>query len=413
MNAFSVVFVALILCVCGSVATPVFGQCEKGHPVLMIPGIFGTILHIDADIPPSVSLPWYCTRKYSNRRLWIDATMELRYPCFSAYLGQNFSATDMKWVKTEGVNLSVPEWGKVYAVDTLDPSAVMKNVIPYYHDMIQALENVGYIDGVNMAGGGYQWYDVPTEEWAHKIMDLIEDMYSKNNNNPVVVVSHSMGAPFSYFMLQTAGDAWVKQHIHKLIYVAPAWMGSPKALNFMFDGIDYKIPIAGKALAPLSRHVPTVWMLLPWADAYKGKIMATSPSKNYTYDMIEDLLNDIGAQDVEAKLKTTMGVFNKYNNYENPPPVPVITYMGRNVDTLSTLVFKKDIVKSDPEGTWTDDSVLYGDGDGTVPAESLRYPTDKWASKGADVETHYIDKAEHVKILYNQDLINAVIAEAC
>jgi len=412
MNRFCIALVAIAACVCGCLAEYKFGQCEQGHPIIMIPGIYGTILNIVADIPESVPVHWYCKRQLTERRIWINAAMELQYPCFYTYMGQNFSVDEMKWKKTEGVNLTVAKWGTTYAVDTLDPDGLMKYAIPYYHKMIEAFKKVGYVDGVNMAGGGFHWIDAPNVEWVERMKKLIEDFYEKNGNT-VVLVAHSMGCPYTYYFLQTAGDAWVKKYIHKLIVVSPAWMGSVKALDFMFDGFDYGVPIAGKVLAPLARHVPSVWMLLPWADAFKGKIMATSPSKNYTFDMLAELLKDVGADNVDAKLKTTMGVFDKFDNYAKPPPVPVIALLGRNVDTVTQLNFKKDVVPCDPDGTWTADSRTLGDGDGTVPADSLRYPTDKWAAMGADVQVHYFDKAEHVKILYTDEVINMVVNEAC
>jgi len=319
----------------------------------------------------------------------------------------------MRWEATEGVNLTVPKWGTTYAVDTMDPSGPMKYAIPYYHDLIEAFKKVGYTDGIDMVGGGYLWYGAPTVEWSHRLMSLVEDIYAKNGNSRAILVAHSMGAPFSYFMLQTAGEAWIKKYIHKLIYVSPAWMGSLNALNFMFDGFDHAVPIAGKVLAPLSRHVPSVWMLLPWADAYKGDVMATSPSKNYTFDMVADLLKDVGAEYVDEKLETTMGVFAKFNNYAKPPPVPVITHLGKNVKTVASIEFKKDVKPCDPDGSWNHDGRIFGDGDGTVPAKSLKYTTDKWAAMNCDVTTVYHDGAEHVKLLYEPDLVQSVVDEAC
>jgi len=280
--------------------------------------------------------------------------------------------------------------------------------------MIEAFKKVGYIDGVNMAGGGYLFHDIPRMEWVHDIINLVEQFYSKNGNSRVILICHSMGAPFSYFLLQTAGDEWVKKYIYKMIYISPAWMGSVKSLNFMFDGIDHTVPIAGKIFAPLSRHFPSAFFLLPWADAFKGLIMASSPSKNYTYDMIPDILKDVGLNDVDDKLQASLyGFIQKFDNYAKPPPVPVITYIGRGLKTPSQLVFKKDLKPLDPDGRWDHDGLLYDDGDGTVPWQSLKYPTEKWTKMGADVKTIYYDNGEHVKMLYDEKLIQSIIDEAC
>jgi len=340
--------------------------------------------------------------------------MELEYPCFYTYMGQNFSAETMKWSLTPGVNLSIPKWGTTYAVDTLDPDAIIKKIaVPYYHDMIEALKKVGYVDGVNVAGGGFHWYQPPNAEWVQRMMALIKDLYEKNGNTPVILVAHSMGAPYSYYLIRSVGDDWMKKYVHKIFYVAPAFMGSVNALNFMFDGFDYKIPIAGKVLAPLSRHVASVWMLLPFADAFKGEIVAYTPHKNYTFDMIPDLLKEIGVPDVDAKLKTTQGILLTFNNYDRPPPVPTEFILGRGLPTIHALKFKKDIQKCDPDGNWDIDGRENGDGDGTVPAESLKYCFEKWRDMGAETSVHYIEKGPHVGLIYDQRVIEMVVNAAC
>jgi len=403
----------VFLCVsCVSAAR--FGQCEKGHPVFMIPGIFGTVLNMEADIPADVPIPSDCKRKVADHRFWIHALDELHYSCFSTYFGHNYSSAEKKWERVPGVKISVPEWGKTFAVDTLDPSPLAKYAIPYYHNMIKALEKRGYVDGVNMAGGGFLWYEPPSDEWAKQAMELIENLVNKNNGVPAIIVSHSMGAPVSYYLIKYAGDAWVKKYVHKLIYVSPAWLGAVKALDIMFDGFDYFLPIAGKYFAPLARHLPGCWMLLPWGgEAFKNMTLATTPSRKYTFDQLVDLLTAAGAGDVAGKLKATQGVFEKWNHYSEPPPVPVVSYMGYGKDTVVGITFKNDIKPADPDGEWTHDGRVLGNGDGTVPEESLRYVTDKWASMGVDVTTHFIKGGEHLDLLRDSSIVDAVVDEAC
>ena len=48
---------------------------DKIHPVVFVPGLSGSVLFTDLDIPDSVSLPWpICKRKDANRCLWIKAS---------------------------------------------------------------------------------------------------------------------------------------------------------------------------------------------------------------------------------------------------------------------------------------------------------------------------------------------------
>lgn len=138
-------------------------------------------------------------------------------PCFSAYLGQNYSSKEGKWKPMRGVNISIPDWGKTYSVDTLDPAPLAKYAIPYFHKMIETLKKRGYTDGVNMAGGGFHWYEPPSKDWVLALMQVVENMVSNSGGVPAVLVAHSMGAPlvcYSWLLVHSVyvcmyGDVFV------------------------------------------------------------------------------------------------------------------------------------------------------------------------------------------------------------
>ena len=149
------------------------------------------------------------------------------------------------------------------------------------------------------------------------------------------------------------------------------------------------------------------------AAAFEGELLATSPSRNYTFGEVALLLEDVNATDVQGKLRTTQGVFAAWDNYARVPPVPVVTYVGTGLSTTLGMTFKKDVQPCDPDGTWTSGGRTQADGDGTVPTQSLRYATDKWAARGADVRTVVVKKGGHLDMLRTASIVNEIVAEAC
>lgn len=401
--------VALALLACLSTAD----QCDGRHPVVLIPGILGTVLHADLDLPTREGLPDQCPHHFTDQPIWIDVGQTINYKCFKNYFASSYDRDAGVWKRMEGINFTIPKWGKVFPVDELAPGAVTGKLIPYFHGIIKKLTALGYVDGVNMTGAGFDWKDVPSDEWVARVKDLVETVVANNGGCPAVLIAHSMGCPFSYYFMMKMGEEWVKKNVHMFIPTSPAWMGAVKALDVMIAGLDYNVPLAGKYFAPLLRHIPTVWLLLPWEDAYPNIPLATTPSKTYYFADLVQLLNDGNATDVEGKLKATRGLFEQWGrNYAKPPPVPVRAFVGHGKNTVISFKFKKDIVPHDPEGVWDTPTRIKGDGDGTVPYQSLVYATEKWAKmEGRDVKTFFYDKMGHVPLLRDSDIIDEIIAQ--
>jgi len=378
-----------------------------------MPGIMGTVLHGSANFTSFYSLPDECPHQFDDRLLWIDVNQMINYACFKEYFRSDYNPKSKKWERVEGMSFTVPKFGSTYAMDNLAPNGIgVGDLVPYYHKMIEKFESIGYVDGETLLGAGYDWKELPTDQWIKDVQKLIEEAVRKTGEK-AVLITHSMGCPFSYYFLMKMGDAWVEKYIHMYIPMAPAWMGAVKAFDFMLTGIDRDLPIAGKFFAPLMRHIPTLWFLLPWKEAFPNMALATTPSKNYTFDELEDLLNAGNASYVEGKIADARKLFKDFNLYEKCPPVPVRAFVGYGKNTVMRLDFKRDIEPHDPDGVWETCSREMGDGDGTVPSESLNYVTNKWIKAKKDVQVFSYYNMGHLPIVKNADVIEKVLSLFC
>jgi len=410
-----------VLCAFVAICATHAQECKNMRPVILMPGVMGTVLHATADFPSSVALelPDSCPHKFDDQLIWVDFLQFIKYTCLKNYFASNYNDETKKWERIEGISFSVPKWGSTYAVDDLCPNgASSSSVVPYYHKMIEKLEKIGYVDGENLLGAGYDWKEAPTDQWVADLTKLIEDAVEKYKEK-VVFIAHSMGGPYSYYFLMTKGEKWVKKNIHMYIPMAPAWMGAVKALDVMLMGLDREVPIAGKFFAPLMRHIPSVWFLLPKEEAFPGMTLATSPSKTYTFGQLADLLNDGTAGFVEGKIAAAREFFKKFEKYDQIPWVPVRSFVGYNKNTTISLKFKSDIKPHDPDGVWESVTRIMGDGDGTVPIQSARYAVDKWIKminngegKG-DVQIFEYEGVGHLPIIKEAKVIEKVIEVMC
>lgn len=69
---------------------------------------------------------------------------------------------------------------------------------------------------------------------------LVEETYSANGDNPVLLVAHSMGGPMTLVFLQQQTQAWKDKHIRALVTLSGAWGGSVKALKVFAVGKTFQ-----------------------------------------------------------------------------------------------------------------------------------------------------------------------------
>ena len=73
-----------------------------------------------------------------------------------------------------------------------------------------------------------------------KTIGKVEQLYSKNDNTPVVLLCHSMGCKaahyFLNFALKTKGRKWIDKHIHTYMPVAAPHLGAQSTLRATVDG---------------------------------------------------------------------------------------------------------------------------------------------------------------------------------
>jgi hypothetical protein len=187
-------------------------------------------------------------------------------------------------------------------------------------------------------------------------------------------------------------QAWKDQFIQTYIAASSPTVGAAQALQALTSGYDFSIPFLLPSLAKVvQRTFPSNYFLLPYPKFYgPNKIFAYTPQKNYTaYDYL-DLFDDLGLGNMYGPY---VEMFNLANPYQ-APGINTYCFYGYNVSTVTGEIFKTN--------DFTRPISITGDGDGTVPIESLTF-CQNWAIQN--------DKSFSMKGFEGQDHVGLLIYE--
>eukprot|EP01111_Echinosteliopsis_oligospora_P005247 TRINITY_DN1849_c0_g1_i1.p1 TRINITY_DN1849_c0_g1~~TRINITY_DN1849_c0_g1_i1.p1 ORF type:complete len:430 (-),score=115.87 TRINITY_DN1849_c0_g1_i1:28-1317(-) len=369
--------------------------------VILIPGLGGS--QLKAKLNKTSSEHWYCSKHSDDYLIWLQLTQllpGLPEKCWQENIKLTYDADTVSFTNSSGVEISSFDWGSPSSFEYVDPDAKRETV--YFAPLVSSLLELGYIRSVNLFGAPYDWRLSPNyaHQFFHQFKELAEQAYSVNNL-PVVVVAHSMGNMYFKHFLEKMTQAWKDKHIKGFAAIAPPWVGAIAAVDTIVSGNDFTIPyLAPLAARVVQRSFPASYFVLPNPKYYNDVILVSTPVRNYSALDYASLFTDISVPD-------GINIWNKVNKAMDPyipPGVPTSVYYGKGIPTHIGATFKSTDFNSRSE-------IKFGDGDGTVPFESLTFG-EIWANKSSH---SYNERAypgqTHVGMLAYQPLILDILVD--
>ena len=74
------------------------------------------------------------------------------------------------------------------------------------------------------------------QDYVNDLANLVVEAYEQNDNTPVILIGHSMGNPYTLYMLNKQTQAWKDKYVQAHIAVAGPWGGAVKTLRLMASG---------------------------------------------------------------------------------------------------------------------------------------------------------------------------------
>lgn len=275
-----------------------------------------------------------------------------------------YNTTTRKTENAPGVVTRVNGFGKVESVEFVDPARVYGT--SYFDTIVRQLVAYGYERNKNIFGAPYDFRRAPNdlEDYFKDLESLVESAYHQNDDEPVVLVCHSMGCLYSQYLLANKRQSWKSKYIRSLISLSGVYGGSVKAMKAYASGDNFGIVVVPSlSIRKDVRTFSSLPLLLPSPDIFpKDRVLVRSHNKTYTVKDYKSFF-----QDINYPIGYEMWLdVHKLTSPHQAPGVEVHCFHGHKVPTPELLNYERGrFPDSKPE-------VEYGDGDGTVNLNSLK-----------------------------------------
>lgn len=202
---------------------------EPKEPIVLVPGLCGSILHLKDRLGGSESRVW--VRLYNA-----DAEYQKLWGRFNP-------ETNLIEGLTDAYDVVVPSGpdtlGGLYPCDTLDPDLHFPlHVVYYYHTLITALKSQGYTPGKDLFGFGY---DFRQSNACHvdALAGLLRQASAACGGRRCHVITHSMGGLVVKLLLAQQREEFEKL-VHKWVAIACPFRGAPGfTMDALLTGVQF------------------------------------------------------------------------------------------------------------------------------------------------------------------------------
>ena len=80
------------------------------------------------------------------------------------------------------------------------------------------------------------------DEYFKNLKSLIESTFQVNKMKKILLVSQSMGCPYTLIFLKRQSQAWIDKYIASWITISGPWGGAVKSLRAYISGDPFGIP---------------------------------------------------------------------------------------------------------------------------------------------------------------------------
>lgn len=382
--------------------------CHNVAPVVIVPGTGGNQLEAKLTSEYVATKPWCCSFRKGFFRLWLD--VKTLFPpftsCFADRLSLDYNPETDAYSNVKGVETRVPYFGTTEGMEYLDPS--LKIVSGYMIHLVEALKAQGYESGKSLYGAPYDFRFAPGPHasevalnYMRDLKGLIESASRKNDNQPVVILAHSMGGLWTLYFLNQQSMAWRRQYISRFISVATPWGGAVEQMMTFASGNPEGVPLVDPLVVreEQRRSESNLW-LLPVSRVFGDRPLVVSSTRNYTAKDMETFLMDVGFPEGVAPYKSRIPHLTEILQ---APQIPVTLIHGYGVPTSEMLSYDRKGFDSHPE-------ITEGDGDGTVNLCSLTAVVKEWEGvEGQQLEVIPLANQGHMKILHDEASIKVIV----
>lgn len=370
---FSLFYFILLLLPIGSIGR---------KPIMLVPGLMGTQLRGNVTRHPF----WYCP-KVIDDYVWVNDVLIIPpiHKCLLESLGLQWNNETNQITQKDGVSIGPFDFGGLGAISYADELEETLHIIPTYASFIEVLKSRGYVERESLFGIPFDWrfgMVHPDSFWT-QVKELIEEAYTKNDNQKVVLIGHSMGAMFiNYFCMTKTTKEWREKYIDSALLVAPSIGGSFLTFTVVLTKTIPYLGFIGE-LTDSTQKLGGVDIHFPNYEIFGDRTFYTDENgNNYSARELKKALKVERIYDSDPSISKIFEANEDYISHIPPAfDIPTAIVYNTAVETLAYLDRSKKKFQ-----------YSYGPGDMEVNGESFDYLCNKWNT------TYQVDcfNVEHV-----------------
>lgn len=354
------------------------------HPIIMVPGLGGSILEGQWDFSFSFEYIQCQEKSTTYQQIWptVYSAIPIENECWYRLMKTSIDSSG-----------EIVSNANVRAKAGLDGIAVLDSVqigflnIPlykYFQPMVDDLRSKGYNQ---LYGYPYDFRTITNTvailNFVNGMKSLIEQAYNTSGGQKVNLITHSLGCIVSSYFLNKMSSSWKNKYINLFCPIAPPFGGAAGALESVLTGQTEGIPVTEHFIRGLEREMGGVIFMINNTRVWSGTTSQDQVIEGGVESALIQSGNDRAAKLVGGRLKDMWEVVYSYVN------VPVHIFYGSANSTILKLNY--------PFGYNQTPEITYDQmGDGTVPSRSLTAAVDIFGWKAEQTE---ISGATHMSIL--------------
>ncbi|KAF8567881.1 hypothetical protein P879_07551 [Paragonimus westermani] len=358
---------------------------QTNSPLIIIPGDAGNQVYTREKDKP----------EEEPSLLWLRLLNIFRMSKVTEELSLSYDPKTHTTHDNEKYEVIFPGWGDTSTIEYLDTTEHVFG--EYLHGLVTKLrKDPYYVPRRTICGAPYDFRRAPNENhvFVSQMTKLVEETYEMNDNRPVVLLGHSLGALYTLYFLQQKTDEWKRTYVKAYMPVGAPFGGSVRALLAVTSGDNFGVFLRNPLVfRGLERSMPSIGLLLPnprlWSP---NEPLIFTPETNYSAHQYDKLFHDIAYPEGYQMYLDSTGEFD---TFRNPTGVQVICVHGSQVSTPVSLTYPRKGYQMYLDSTGEFDTfrnptgvqVICVHGSQVSTPVSLTYPRKGWFHKGFPDET--------------------------
>ena len=233
------------------------------HPVIMIPGLGGSVLMAQWDFSFSFEYIECQEKSTTYQQIWptVYSAIPIENECW--YRLMKTTINDQGEIVSNTLVKPKSGLSGITVLDSIQVGFLNIPLYNYFTTMVQQLQSLGF---KYLYGYPYDFRTITNEvailNFVNGMKNLVEQAYNTSGGKKVNLISHSLGCVCTTYFLNSMTSSWKSIYINIFVPIAGPWGGASGALEALLTGSTQGLPITEHFIRGLEKNMAgVIWMI--------------------------------------------------------------------------------------------------------------------------------------------------------